>query len=61
MNIDYLTGAYNNIKTYMDFIFISIKEKFKLNISVRRFSPFPPNFDKPMVVKKGKDGIIKDD
>ena len=61
MNIDYFAEASNNIKTYMDFIFTSIKEKFKLNTLVRRFAPFPPNFDKPMVVKKGKDEIFKDD
>ncbi|KKM16436.1 hypothetical protein LCGC14_1685850 [marine sediment metagenome] len=61
MNIDYLTEASNNIKTYMYFIFTAIKEKFKLNTSVRRFAPFPLNFDKPMVVKRGKDEIYKDD
>ena len=61
MNIDYLTGASNNLKSYMDFIFINIKEKFKLNTLVRRFAQFPPNFDKPMVVKRGKDEIFKDD
>ncbi len=61
MNIDYLTGASNNLKSYMDFIFITIKVKFKLDTSVRRFAPFPPNFDKPMVVKRGKDEIFNDD
>lgn len=61
MNIDYLAEASNNLKSYMDFIFITIKEKFKLDTSVRRFAPFPPNFDKPMVVKRGKDEIFEDD
>lgn len=61
MNIDYLAEASNNIKTYMDFIFTSIKEKFKLNTSVRRFAPFPPNFNKPMVVKRGKDEIFNNE
>ena len=61
MNIDYLTGASNNLKSYMDFIFITIKEKFKLNTLVRRFAPFPPKLDKPMIVKRGKDEIFKDD
>jgi len=61
MNIDYLAEASNNLKSYMDFIFITIKEKFKLGTSVRRFAPFPPNFDKPMVVKRGKDEIFKGD
>lgn len=61
MNIDYLVGASNNLKSYMDFIFITIKEKFKLNTLVRRFAQFPPKFDKPMVVKRGKDEIFNDD
>ena len=61
MNIDYLAEASNNLKSYMDFIFITIKEKFNLDTSVRRFAPFPPNFDKPMVVKRGKDEIFNDD
>jgi hypothetical protein len=61
MNIDYLTDASNNIKTYMDFIFKSIKDKFKLKTSVRRLEPFPPNFDKPMVVKRGKDEIFREE
>lgn len=61
MDIDYLTGASNNLKSYMDFIFITIKEKFKLNTLVRRFAPFPPKLDKPMIVKRGKDEIFKDD
>lgn len=61
MNIDYLAEASNNLKSYMDFIFITIKEKFKLDTSVRRSAPFPPNFDKPMVVKRGKDEIFNDD
>ncbi len=59
MNIDYLAEAFNNLKSYMDFIFITVKEKFKLNTLVRRFSPFPPKFGKPMVVKRGKDEIFK--
>ena len=61
MNIDYLTGASNNLKSYMDFIFITIKEKFKLNTLVRRFALFPSKLDKPMVVKRGKDEIFNDD
>ena len=61
MNIDYLAEASNNLKSYMDFLFITIKEKFKLNTSVRRFAQFPPKFDKPMVVKRGKDEIFNDD
>ena len=61
MDIDYLTGASNNLKSYMDFIFITIKGKFKLNTLVRRFAPFPPKLDKPMIVKRGKDEIFKDD
>jgi len=61
MNIDYLAQAFNNLKSYMDFIFITIKDKFKLDASVIRFARFPLNFDKPMVVKRGKDEIFKDD
>ena len=61
MNIDYFVEASNNLKSYMDFIFINIKDKFKLNTSVIRFARFPLNFDKPMVVKRGKDEIFKDD
>lgn len=44
----------------MDFVFITIKEKFKFDTSVRRSTRFPPNLDKPMVVKRGKDEIFNE-
>ena len=59
MNIEYITDCANTIKNYMDFLFTKIKEKFKLDISVKRFAPLPLNFDKPMIVKKGKNEIFK--
>jgi hypothetical protein len=59
MNIEYITECANTIKNYMDFLFTKIKEKFKLEISVKRFAPLPLNFDKPMIVKKEKDEIFK--
>ena len=58
MNIDYLADASSNIQNYMDYIFKCFKEKFKLDTSVRRFAPFPPKFDKPMIVKKGNDEVF---
>jgi hypothetical protein len=54
---EYIIDAGNNIKSYIGFIFNKIEERIKLDSSVRRFAPFPPNFDKPMMVKRTKDEI----
>ena len=50
----YLIETNNCLKHYMTFIFNKIKEKFKLDTSGKRFSPFPINFNKPLKVKRGK-------
>lgn len=57
---NYLIEAHKNLKNYMIFIFNRIKEKFNLDTRVRRFASFPPSFDKPMIVKQGKDEILND-
>jgi hypothetical protein len=58
MDIEYLKDASNNLNSYLDFIFNHIITIFKLDTSVLRHAPFPPDFDKTMVVKKGKDEIF---
>ena len=60
IDINYVLISKNIIFKYIQFIFDKIKEKFNLNTSVIRFAPFPPRFDKPMLVKKGKDEILDD-
>ena len=60
IDINYVLASKNIIFKYIQFIFDKIKEKFNLNTSVIRFAPFPPRFDKPMLVKKGKDEILDD-
>jgi len=60
IDINYVISAKDILIKYIQFIFDKIKEKFDLDTSVRRFAPFPPRFDKPMIVKKGKDEIFDD-
>ena len=60
IDINYVSAAKDILHKYFQFIFEKIKEKFHLNTSVKRFAPFPPCFDKPMIVKKGKDEIYED-
>lgn len=60
IDINYVISAKDILIKYIQFIFDKIKEKFDLDTSVRRFAPFPLRFDKPMIVKKGKDEIFDD-
>ena len=60
IDINYVSVAKNILQKYFLFIFEKIKEKFQLDTSVKRFAPFPLRFDKPMIVKKGKDEIFED-
>ncbi len=60
IDINYVKSANEIIIKYIQFIFKKIIKKFNLNTSVKRFAPFPPQFDKPMIVKRGKDEIFND-
>ena len=60
IDIKYVSAVKDILHKYFQFIFEKIKEKFHLNTSVKRFAPFPPRFDKPMIVRKGKDEIYED-
>jgi hypothetical protein len=60
IDINYVSAAKDILHKYFQFIFEKIKEKFHLDTSVKRFAPFPPRFDKPMIVKKERDEIFED-